>query len=173
MRVTHHALFGHALLSTIVNVTLEPTVGVALFTVLVTDRSADCGGGFHTFKVAEQVFCNQFIFITVIVNVYVHACVGEAYVVHVGVLTCLGRDHNICGLAYIHVGETKFQVIIQETLANHQLTILEGFTINAHVGAGKTGVTVADAWSSSVAIWLLGVESGSVLSDAVTSIVFT
>jgi len=40
------------------------------------------------------------------------------------------------------------------------------------LGLNETGVTVAEAWSSSVAIWLLGVESGSGLSDAVTSIVF-
>ena len=45
--------------------------------------------------------------------------------------------------------------------------------VKAQVGAGKAGVTVADAWSSSVGIWLFGVESGSGLSDVVTSIVFT
>ena len=69
--VTQPAFAGHALLNTIVNVTFDQTVGVGLFTTFVTDKSAICGGGVQTFKVAVQVFCNQFIFITVIVKVYV------------------------------------------------------------------------------------------------------
>jgi len=41
--VTPHAFAGHALLSTIVNVTLVHTVGVGLFTTFVTDKSACVG----------------------------------------------------------------------------------------------------------------------------------
>ena len=43
VRVTLPALFGHALLNTIVNVTLDQITGVELLTTLVTDKSANCG----------------------------------------------------------------------------------------------------------------------------------
>ncbi|MEI8252864.1 MAG: hypothetical protein WCG25_03850 [bacterium] len=40
MSVTLFAVYGQALLRIIVNVTFDHTVGVELFTVLVTDKSA-------------------------------------------------------------------------------------------------------------------------------------
>ena len=172
--VTPPAFAGHALFSTIVNITFDPTVGVELFTALVTDRSA-CGvGAWVTFKIAVHVFCNQFVFITVIVKVYVQILFGVMYVVHTFVFTKCGNAHATNGETYIYVGITNAQLIVHETDANHQLKMLFGLTLNVQVGADTvTGVTVADAWSSSVGIWLFGVESGSGLSDVVTSIVFT
>ena len=79
VNVTLFAACGHALLSTIVNVTFDPIVGVELFTVLVTDKSACCGGCCHTVNIAEHVHVNQLTGLTtVIVNVYVQAVAGVA-----------------------------------------------------------------------------------------------
>jgi len=64
--------------------------------------------------------------------------------------------------------------MVQLTLANHPLTILEGLTVKVQVGAcvAACGVTIAEARSSSVVTPFHGVESGSGLSDVMTSIVF-
>ena len=62
-----------------------------------------------------------------------------------GVFTNNGRVPGIAGVTYIFVGMTNAQVITHETAATDQLTILVGLTNREQVGAGKTGVTVADA----------------------------